>query len=95
MQIFILIFWVASGGHIVDVEEIGIAPTAQVCRNVTMEEVKNHTADFDSEVAKGLKPHVVCGISPEAQKDQPKQKLSRDCDQERALLEPETCGDDV
>lgn len=71
MNIFIILFWIASSGHIIDIEEVKIVPVAEQCREASPDVLKPTVPDWDDEVKKGLVPHIVCGISAEYQAPPP------------------------
>jgi len=71
MNIFVILFWVASSGHITDIEEIQMGNSPEICLGLTEDDLKKKTPDYDAEIKKGLTPHLVCGISTEGASSAP------------------------
>jgi len=71
MNIFVILFWVASSGHITNIEEIGQGHSPEICLGLTEDDLKSKTPDYADEIKKGLTPHLVCGISTEGASSAP------------------------
>ena len=71
MNIFVILFWVASNGHITDIEEIQLGNSPEICLGLTEDDLKKKASDYDAEIKKGLTPHLVCGISTEGASSAP------------------------
>jgi len=78
MNIFVILFWVASSGHITDIEEIGTGHSPEICLGLTEDDLKTKAPDYADEIKKGLTPHIVCGISTEPSTDAPTPPVTDD-----------------
>lgn len=62
-KVIVFIVWIGEGHKVAYVEYATEVPTAQACRSIKVEEAEKHLGDFAELKAKGLAPHLACGLA--------------------------------